>query len=89
MDIGGKRVIAPPSSCKNRPRKDDGEFLNSLLKITIMISGGSRIFLRECTNSQSGCANLLFCNFFAENCMRMKEFGTGGHTFLVPPKIRH
>ena len=26
-------------------------------------------------NSQSGCANLLFCNFFAKNCMEMKEFG--------------
>ena len=27
------------------------------------------------TNSQSGCANLIFYNFFAENCMKMKEFG--------------
>ena len=27
------------------------------------------------TNSQSGCTDLLFCNFFAENCMKMKEFG--------------
>ena len=26
-------------------------------------------------NSQSGFANLLFCKFFAENCMGMKEFG--------------
>ena len=25
-------------------------------------------------NSQSRCANLLFCKFFAENCMNMKEF---------------
>ena len=30
-----------------------------------------------CANSQNGCANLLFCNFFAENCMKMKEFGPG------------
>ena len=29
-------------------------------------------------NSQSGCANLLFCKFFVENCMRMKEFGPRG-----------
>ena len=29
-------------------------------------------------NSQSGCANLLFCKFFAENCMKMKESGPGG-----------
>ena len=28
--------------------------------------------------SKSGCANLLFCIFFAENCMEMKEFGPGG-----------
>ena len=28
--------------------------------------GGSRIFLRTSTNSQSGCANLLSCKFFAE-----------------------
>ena len=26
-------------------------------------------------NSQSGCANLLFCVFLAENTMKMKEFG--------------
>ena len=25
-------------------------------------------------NSPSGCADLLFYNFFAENCMKMKEF---------------
>ena len=29
-------------------------------------------------NSQSECANLLFCKFFAENYMKMKEFGPGG-----------
>ena len=29
-------------------------------------------------NSQSGCANLLFCNFFAKNYMKMKEFGPPG-----------
>ena len=28
----------------------------------------------------------LFCNFFAENCMKIKEFGPpGGHASLVPP----
>ena len=26
-------------------------------------------------NSKIGCANILFCKFFAENCMKMKEFG--------------
>ena len=35
------------------------------------------LFLREGgTNSQNGCANL----FFAENCMKMKEFGPPGLT---------
>ena len=32
----------------------------------------------ESTNSQGGCANLLFCKVFAENCMKMKEFGPPG-----------
>ena len=31
-----------------------------------------------CANSQDGCANLLFCNFLAENCIKMKEFGPRG-----------
>ena len=31
-----------------------------------------------CANSQNRCANLLFCNFFVQNCMKMKEFGRGG-----------
>ena len=30
------------------------------------------------SNSQSGCANLLFCRFCAENCIKMKEFGHHG-----------
>ena len=32
----------------------------------------------ETTSSQSGCANLKFCKFFVENCMKMKEFGSQG-----------
>ena len=36
-------------------------------------------------NSQSGCPNLLFCKLFAENCMKMKEFGPGGLVSLVLP----
>ena len=27
----------------------------------------------------------LFCNFFAENCMKMKEFGPPGGASLTPP----
>ena len=37
-------------------------------------------------NSQSGCDNLLFRNFFAEHCKKMKEFGPqGGRESLAPP----
>ena len=35
------------------------------------------------------CANLLFCKFFAENCMKMKEFGLRGRASLAPPWTRH
>ena len=35
-------------------------------------------FPKKGANSQSGCANLLFCKFFAENCMKMKEIGPQG-----------
>ena len=42
------------------------------------VSGGSRNFPKEKV--------LLFLNFFAENCMKMKEFGPpGGHASLAPP----
>ena len=39
-----------------------------------LVSGGSRIFLGG-TSFQSVCANLFF---FAEKCMKMKEFGPPG-----------
>ena len=39
--------------------------------------------------SRAGCTNFklgLFCKFFAENCMKMKDFGPArGHASLVPP----
>ena len=31
-------------------------------------------FPEESANPQSGCVNLLFCKFLAENCIKMKEF---------------
>ena len=41
-------------------------------------------------NSKSGCVTLLFCKLFAENCMKMKEFGPrGAHVPGVPPWIHH
>ena len=34
-------------------------------------------------NSRRGCINLLFCQICAENCMKMKEFGSRG-TCVLP-----
>ena len=48
-------------------------------------SGGSRIFPR---GGGAPTPKLeLFCKFFAENCMKMKEFGSrgGGGAFLAAP----
>ena len=47
-------------------------------------SGGSRIFLTRGAYSKSWCANLLFCKFFAENCMKMKKIGSQGGMSLAP-----
>ena len=44
-------------------------------------SGGSRIFPRGCANSQK-C--YYFSIFFAENCMKMKEFGPRGSSLATP-----
>ena len=54
-----------------------------------MFSVESRIFLRRAPPPEVG-ANLLFCKFFAENCMKMKRFGPGGaHPWrpLDPPMM--
>ena len=64
----------------------EGSFFIKIKVCWYSISGGSRIFPRVGgANSQSGCSNLLFCNFFVENCMKMKEFGSRGVISLVPP----
>ena len=39
------------------------------------VSGGSRIFRGGGRQLPRWITNLIFCNFFAENCMKMKEFG--------------
>ena len=49
------------------------------------ISGGSRIFPRGVRQLPK---MLLFFNFFAENCMKMKEFGPPGGVPGAPPWIR-
>ena len=41
-------------------------------------SGGSRISHRREHQPQDEGANLLFCQKFPENCMKMKEFGSRG-----------
>ena len=45
------------------------------------------LFLGGGANSQSGCANLLFWKFLAENRLKMKEFGLWGHASLAPPPL--
>ena len=37
---------------------------------------------------QGGWANLIFDNFFAENCMKLKEFGLGAGVYAVDMKIK-
>ena len=50
-------------------------------------------FPEGCTNSRGGYANLLFYNIFAKHCIKMKEFGPGGHVSLAlpldPPLLLH
>ena len=45
--------------------------------LKVLFSGRFRIFREK-------LANLLFGNIFAENCMKMKEFGLTGGAFLEP-----
>ena len=42
-------------------------------------------FPREGRQLPIGGANLLFCKFFAENCMKMSEFGPRGGVRLWDP----
>ena len=49
-------------------------------------SGRSRISQTGGTNLQGVGTNLLFGQFFPDNCMKKKEFGSrGGQASLVPP----
>ena len=60
---------------KNQDRERDSH-------ISTWSSGRSRIFLRGAPNPKL----VLFCNFFAKSCMKMKEFGAwGGLASLAPP----
>ena len=46
------------------------------LRLVLLICLSSRMStVADPGFSQSWCVNLLFCNFFANNCMKMKEFG--------------
>ena len=35
------------------------------------------------TSSPDGCTNILFCKTFAENCLKMKDFGPRGHASIT------
>ena len=59
-----------------------------LLKKRISTSGGSRIFPRRAPTPNVAVLTYYFAIFFAENCMKMKEFGSKGAAFLASPWIR-
>ena len=40
------------------------------------------------TNRQSGCVNILFCNFVAEKCMKMKQIWTPKGVVVGKPQER-
>ena len=64
-------------------------FLKMIRWRTIPLQWGIQDFLEGGANSQSGCANLIFYNFLAENCKKMKEFGPRrGRPSLAPLWIR-
>ena len=46
--------------------------------LKVIISGGCRIFLRGVPTPKMGVLIYYFDNRFAENCIKMKEFGPGG-----------
>ena len=48
---------------------------------TFMVDPG---FPRGGANSRRGCANLLFCKFFAKIYRKMKDFGPRGGASLTP-----
>ena len=81
----------------NGPMKADLQISRSSGGPKIFLSGGddakfqsgcrnllARIFLRMDVNSRTGCANLLFCNFVAENCKKMKEFEPSRKKTMYP-----
>ena len=59
----------PPTHASLRSNEPPGETFTTL---SVADQG---LFWGGGANSKIGCANILFCKFFAENCMKMKEFG--------------
>ena len=60
----------------------DDQYINGIhwipLKISKKLGINGRSRISEGAPTPEGCANLIFCKFFAENCMKMKEFGLRG-----------
>ena len=68
-----------------RLKTNINRFLKMIRWKTVLLQWRIQDIPEKGTNSQSGCANLLFYNFFAENCIKMKEFGTRrGRPSLAP-----
>ena len=70
------RMCAPPFATKQRP--PIWKILDPPLRPYGPVQWWIQDFPEGGANPQSGCANLLFRKFFAENCMKMKEFGPRG-----------
>ena len=54
-----------------------------------ILSGGSRYFPEGGPTLKVGVSTYYFANFFAENCMKIRELGPGGISgaLLDPPMI--
>ena len=76
QDVWKARVeIDQQSSVITREKTFHVKKMVSIVNFLASTSGRPRIFQRGALKPQMGFANLLFGKMFAENCMKMKEFG--------------
>ena len=70
------------------PKLESRQKGQELLNLFSSIRGRSRIFQRR-RRPQKWSANLLFGQFFSENCMKMKKIGPRGGVQNFSVQIRH
>ena len=58
--------------------------LVTLVKVLCPVAESGFYRWGGCASPLDGSANILFCQSFPENCMKMKEFGPGGGGSRVP-----